>query len=77
MGFKDVEFRKFKKELDIKEKHHDLFKEAEQQTDVVTSTGANLYKFGIKSKHRVKKEAKKEKKKQERGFVTKVMEWSL
>jgi hypothetical protein len=47
MGFRDVETRKLNKEMQIKGRHHDLFKEAEGQSDVITSTGANLDKFGI------------------------------
>lgn len=42
MGFRDVEMRKFNKELELRFQDRNLQKEAEQQKDVVTSTGANL-----------------------------------
>jgi len=37
MGFRDVEMRKFNKELQLRYQDRDLDKEAEQQRDVVTS----------------------------------------
>lgn len=45
MGFRDVETRKLNQEMQARSRDHDLVKEAEQQEDVVTSTGANLEKF--------------------------------
>ena len=63
MGHKDAETRKFNKEIRIKEKHRDLFKEAQDQEDVVTSTGANLDKFASSLKQ--KKSYSEDKLKQE------------
>lgn len=38
MGFRDVEMRKFNKELKMKSRDRDLLKEAEQQEGIMTST---------------------------------------
>ena len=45
LGFRDVETRKLNQEMQLRSRERDLVKEAEQQEDVVTSTGANLDKF--------------------------------
>ena len=45
MGFRDVETRKLNQEMQLRSREHDLVKEAEEQQDVVTSTGANLERF--------------------------------
>ena len=42
MGFRDVETRKLNKEIQMMQRDKDLFKEAEDQKDVITSTGANI-----------------------------------